>query len=209
VAQALLIAWGLALVAFLGCYAAIAQLAQRDHLAPSHPADPVTPVTLTAAAVTFAVIYAATRGRDRPVRLTAAATGAIAAPMIFEFPFDLIVMARISTLPLSVLILFFAPLFAIEFTTVALLALSGLVRIRRSTIVTWAAMLAVFALWAAVARFAYPNAPLPFAFNVASKLLSFATVLTLFPLRRAQAQAPAEAPSSIPSSASATTRSAA
>jgi hypothetical protein len=40
-------------------------------------------------------------------------------------------------------------------------------------------MLGVFAVWA-LAGFGYPSAPLPLTLNIVSKLLAFATVLTLF-----------------------------
>jgi hypothetical protein len=45
-------------------------------------------------------------------------------------------------------------------------------------------MFAAFAVWAG-AGFGYPNAALPIALNVVSKILAFATVLTLYlPARR-------------------------
>ena len=40
-------------------------------------------------------------------------------------------------------------------------------------------MLGVFAVWA-LAGFGYPSAPLSLTLNIVSKLLAFATVLTLF-----------------------------
>ena len=207
----LLASWGVALVAFLGCFAVIVQLVVDDHLKTTRPSDPVTPVTFTAAVVTFAIIFAKTRGHDQPIRLAAAATGAIAAPMIFEFPFDLIIASRLHpALPHGGgWALFFLPLFAVEFTTLALLPLSGLARIRRSTLVAFAAMLTVFALWAIVARFAYPATAGPIAFNVISKLLCFAAALTLFVPQRSVSSSAAQVPAGTPalSSASATTRS--
>jgi hypothetical protein len=82
---------------------------------------------------------------------------------------------------------FFAPLFAIEITTLALLTWSPMVRLTKATFVAFALMLAVFAIWA-LAGFDYPSAPLPYALNVVSKLLAFATILTLFLPQRAQAR---------------------
>jgi hypothetical protein len=103
--------------------------------------------------------------------------------MIFELPFDLIVMARtyppVQPDPAAYRVLFFAPLFLIELTTLALLTLSPLVRVRRLTFIGFALMLAVFAVWAS-SGFGYPSAPLPTALNVISKLIAFATALTLF-----------------------------
>ena len=72
------------------------------------------------------------RSLSQEARLGSAVIGAIAAPMIFEFPFDLIVMTRtypaVSPDPALYRVLIFAPLFLVEFTTLALLALSPLVR---------------------------------------------------------------------------------
>jgi hypothetical protein len=127
-------------------------------------------------------------------RLASGAMGAMAAPMIFEFPFDLIVMARtyppIPPDPALYRTLFFVPLFLIEITTLLLLRLSPTVRVTRATFFSFALMLSVFAVWA-LSGFGYPSAPAPFALNVASKILAFVTALTLFlPQRPAPGQAP-------------------
>jgi hypothetical protein len=70
--------------------------------------------------------------------------------MIFEFPFDLIVMARlyppIPPDPALYRVLFFAPLFLIEVMTLWLLTLSPMVRLSRATFFWFALMLAVFAV---------------------------------------------------------------
>ena len=62
-----------------------------------------------------------------------------------------------------------------------------MVRLTRATLFAFAPMLAVFAVWA-LAGFDYPATPLPYALNVVSKLLTFATILTLFLPPRCQAQ---------------------
>ena len=125
-------------------------------------------------------------------RLAGAAIGAIAAPMIFELPFDLIVMARtypsISPDPALYRALFFAPLFLIEITTLLLLRQSSMVRLTRATFFSFALMLGVFAVWA-LSGFGYPSAPLPTALNMVSKILAFVTVLTLFLPQRPSARA--------------------
>ena len=54
--------------------------------------DPITPVTLTAAIVTFFVILYLTHKRGARAAIGSAIVGTIAAPLIFELPFDLIVM---------------------------------------------------------------------------------------------------------------------
>jgi len=204
--NAMLTVWAVSLVAFMACFSALAQLERQDHLVNRQPANPITPVTFTAAGVIFLVILAVTRGRDWPARLAAAATGAMAAPMIFEVPFDLIVMTRVDLLPAGAWALLFVPLFCAEITTLSLLALSGLARISRATFFAFAVVLAVFAVWA-LSGFGYPSAPLPYALNVISKIGAFVTALTLFLPRRAWTQAQAGSSRPVTSSASATARS--
>ena len=186
----LIVAWAISITAFLACVGVYAQQAQRDHLA-GRPADNILPVTLTAAGVTFFIIAVTGKPRGGPA-VTSAAIAAIAAPMVFELPFDLIVMARtyppIAPNPALYRVVFFAPLFLVEITTLALLTWSPMVRLSRATFFAFAAMLAVFAVWALAVGFEYPSAPLPYALNVVSKLLAFATILTLFLPLRDQAQ---------------------
>jgi hypothetical protein len=73
---------------------------------------------------------------------------AMAAPMIFELPFDLIVMARtyppVPPDPVLYRTLFFAPLFLVELTTLSLLAVSPLVKLSRPAFFCLALMLLVF-----------------------------------------------------------------
>ena len=65
----------------------------------------------------FFVILLVGRSNSRRVMPASAAVGAMAAPMIFEFPFDLIVMARtyppIPPDPALYRVLFFAPPFLV------------------------------------------------------------------------------------------------
>ena len=110
--------------------------------------------------------------------------------MIFELPFDLIVMARIyppiPPHPALYRALFFMPLFLIEITTLSLLTMSPMVKLSRRAVFPLASMLAVFAVWG-LFGFAYPSAPIPTVLNVLSKLLAFVTVLCLFLPQRAKA----------------------
>ena len=118
--------------------------------------------------------------------------GALAAPWIFEFPFDLIIVSRTYPIPPDPAwyrALFFVPLFAIALTTLALLTLSPLVRLSRATFFSFAAMLAVFAIWA-LSGFGYPSTPVSITLNVVSKILAFVTALTLFLPVRNQASVP-------------------
>lgn len=186
----MLVAWVLAIAAFPACLVAYIQQAQREHLIHGPPPDHIFPITFIAAGVTFFIIAVSSRQGGRTA-VTSAVVGAMAGPMVFELPFDLIVMARtypaIPPDPALYRALFFAPLFLIEVTTLSLLTLSPRVRLSRATFFAFALMLAVFAVWA-VTGFGYPSAPLPFAFNAVSKLLAFGTVLTLFLPQGAPAQ---------------------
>ena len=196
----MLVAWVLAIAAFLACLAVYAQQDRHDYPGASYaPADHILPVTLLAAGVTFFVILISSSSYGPGARLASAVIGAIAAPMIFELPFDLIVMARTypAVLPHPALYraLFFLPLFLIEITTLSLLTMSPMVKLSRGALFSLASILAVFAVWGFFG-FAYPSAPIPTVLNVLSKILAFVTVLCLFLPQRARAgtQDPRPAP---------------
>ena len=178
----LLVAWGLALIAFLACASVYVQQVRRDHITHVAAADPITPVTIIAAVVLFLIVFVATP-RGPWVRLTSAAIAAMTAPMIFELPFDLIVMARtnppVPPDPAFYRALFFVPLILVELTTLSLLTLTPMVRLFRPACYWLALMLLVFAVWA-LAGFGYPSETVPIALNVVSKLLAFVTALSLF-----------------------------
>jgi hypothetical protein len=148
---------------------------------------------LTAAAVLLVIIVIVSRGSYAwGTRLASGFIGAIAAPMIFELPFDLIVMARMHIVidPALYRPLLYGSLFAIDITTLLLLRLSPMVRLTRATFFSFALMLGVFAVWA-LSGFGYPSAPLPTALNIASKILAFVTALALFlPQRHTPRQTP-------------------
>src|SRR5215471_13994844 len=144
--------------------------------------NPITPVTLLAAAAIFGIVMTRTGWRYQ-TRLGSAVVAAMAAPMIFELPFDLIVMARtypaLPPDPALYRAVFFTPLILVELTTLWLLTLSPMVRVRRSTFFCFALMIGVFGIWA-LFGFGYPQSALPITMNVVSKLLAFITALTLF-----------------------------
>jgi uncharacterized protein YhhL (DUF1145 family) len=190
-----IMAWATSTAALLVCSALYFRQVTRDAQAAGLPAPTlkltILPVTLTAAAVLFAVIISR-RSPDLRTRLASAAIGAIAAPMIFELPFDPIVIFRIHTVlpdppPLA---LGYVPVLLVEITTLLLLRLSPMARLTRATFFSFALMLGVWAAWA-LAGFDYPSAPLPIALNIASKLLAFVAAFTLFlPQQRRPKQAP-------------------
>jgi hypothetical protein len=158
----------------------IRQYAQQRGAAGTPYPDHVAPVTFSAVMVLFVVILLGSSsaiGR----RLAGAVIGAIAAPFIFELPFDLIIMGRVHvpfTAGSKVAVLFVL-LLLVDITTLLLLRLSPMVRLNRTTFCSLALMLGVFAVWA-LAGFGYPSAAVPLTLNIVSKLLAFVTALTLF-----------------------------
>lgn len=204
---AALASWLLAFLAFPVCVHVYVLHAAKEHLAVASPTDPITPFTLIGTGVIFCVIAMVYNARGWRTALSSAVVAAIAAPVIFEFPFDLIVMTRIypglPPDPALYRALFFAPLILIEISTLALLIWSPAARLTRPALWSLAAMFAVFAGWA-LAGFGYPSAPVPTVLNVVSKILALVVALTLFvpaeaepdaiaPGARAQAAAPASA----------------
>jgi len=175
--------WVAALIAFLtGLAVYIKQFLHDYPHIRSGVHNPITPVTLLAAAAIFAIIMTRT-GWPEKTKLGSAVVAAMAAPMIFELPFDLIVMARtypaLPPNPALYRAVFFTPLIMVELTTLWLLTLSPMVRVRRSTFFCFALMIGVFGIWA-LFGFGYPQSALPITMNVVSKILAFITALTLF-----------------------------
>jgi hypothetical protein len=179
--------WGFAVVALLVCFAVYVAQAHHRGL---RTASPVTPVTLTGVAVLFIVIACVENARGSDVAVVTAALAAVVGPMIFEVPFDLIIMARTYPVidPALFRLLLFGPLILTGVATVALLSLSPVVRLRRTTLWCFAGMLAVFAAWSLFDGFRYPSAPGPITLNAVSKVLALVTALTLFLPHRVQSE---------------------
>jgi hypothetical protein len=150
---------------------------------PDFVAQRVRVGTFLDAAVSFFVILYLTRRRGWKVALASAVIGTAAAPMIFEFPFDLIVMTRtnppLPVYPMLYRQLFFLPLFLVEFSTVSLLTLLPSMRVTANASYAVACMFVIFAIWAAFG-FAFPAEPLPLALNVISKIMCFVAAIMLF-----------------------------
>jgi hypothetical protein len=192
--SATITAWAASILALVVCVAIYVNQGTQNIRAAGMSAPvlraPILPVTLTADAVLFVVIVS----RSSPTvetRLVSAVIGAMAAPMIFELPFDPFVVARIPGFPLEPRIyvaLVYVPLLLTEVTTLLLLRLSPMVQLTRATFFCIALMLAVWAIWAWFG-FGYPSAPLPTALNMTSKVLAIGTALTLF-LHRQPAATP-------------------
>ncbi len=96
---ALLVAvWLVVIAAFLVNITAYGIQAEEAHFTLPSPPNRVTPVTLACAAASFVIVAVLTPARIR-TRLGNALLCACVAPMIFELPFDMIVMTRTSAIP--------------------------------------------------------------------------------------------------------------
>ncbi|MFX1519844.1 MAG: hypothetical protein ACFFCD_07980 [Promethearchaeota archaeon] len=145
------------------------------------PVNPISPITTVSGLVTFITIAFLARHHGLKIAVGSAIVGTLAAPMIFELPFDLIVMGRTypPTPAVQFTLLFFLPLFLVEIISFMLLTLSPLTKMSRYTLFSLAAMFFVFAVWA-LFGFSYPSSAIPIALNVVSKILSFVAAITLF-----------------------------
>jgi hypothetical protein len=145
------------------------------------PTNPITPITLTSGLVTFSIIIFLNRHHGWRTALVSAIVCTAAAPMIFELPFDLIIMWRLTPPEPANLyrFLYFLPLFLVEISTFSLLTLSPLTKLSKYTLYSLAGMFLGWAIWAWFG-FSYPSTLLPTALNVVSKILSFVTAITLF-----------------------------
>jgi hypothetical protein len=195
----MVVTWLFSIAVLMVCVAVDVKHVLDEHLfhaAP--PVDPIEPITFIGVCVVFLIIFAVGSSYGTRTAVMSAAIGAMAAPMIFEFPFDLIVMTRtypaVPPDPALYRVLFFAPLFLVEVTTLALLTLSPMVRLSRAAFFCFALMLGVFAVWG-LSGFAYPAAPVPFTLNVVSKILALAAAVSLFLPQRATVKAPGPATS--------------
>jgi len=176
----LIVIWVLSLATFaIAVSTYVQELIRQGPL--RSPANPIAPITDLSGLVTFIVIAYVSWRHGWKAALFSAFLGTAAAPMIFELPFDLIVMGRTypPTPAVQFTLLFFLPLFLVEISTFALVTLSPLAKLSRYTLFSLGAMFFVFAMWA-LFGFSYPSHPLPIVFNGTSKILSFVAAITLF-----------------------------
>lgn len=189
---ALVLMWLLAVTTWVIAVAAYGLAIYQQKGPSTVPPDYTAPVTLTLLVVAFVVIFVvslAQRGRFW-LAVGSAMVGTIAAPLIFELPFDLIVMGHTYPPAPGALftLLFFLPLFLVEISSFALLTFSPVMKLSRYTLFALAGMFVIFAIWAMVG-FAYPLSPLPIALNMISKVLAFAAAVSLFlPAEKSAAQ---------------------
>jgi hypothetical protein len=175
--------WGLSLATFLIAVVTYGLQLYQQHLLGTPPTNPISPITEFCGLATFLIIVCLAVNHGWKVALGSAFVGTAAAPMIFELPFDLIVMFRtyppIPPSPNLYRLLFFLPLFLVEISTFSLLTLSPLTKLSKYTLFSLAGMFFVFAVWA-IFGFSYPSDPIPVALNGTSKILSFIAAITLF-----------------------------
>jgi hypothetical protein len=142
---------------------------------------PIFPITLAAAILTFAFLFYISRKDGCWAATGNAIAGAAAGPMIFEFLFDWIVIPQANA-SITILVVYFTPLFIIEVATICLLTLCRRVSITRYSLYSLGAMLIVFGLWV-FKGYSYPSSPVIYLLNAVSKVLSFTTIIALFSTR--------------------------
>ena len=177
----LIVVWILSFFTFVvsvGAYGTV-QVEQYGVYTPSK--NPISPITFLCGLTTFILIIVLNRRQGLKVAFWSAVVGTIAAPMIFELPFDLIVMSRVyAPQPYALyVLLFFLPLFLWEIASFSLLSMSPLMKISKYTLFSLAAMFLVFSVWALLG-FYYPAQPVFIALNAVSKVLCFVASITLF-----------------------------
>jgi len=139
---------------------------------------PIFPITIATAVCTFSFVAYISRHDGNRASLGRGFLAFIAGPMVFEFPFLLIVIPRVSA-PLIPALIFLIPLFTIIFTTLAILLFSKKLAITKYSVYLYASMILVFAVWS-LDGYSYPSNPVSFALNSISKILGFASVAALF-----------------------------
>ena len=175
--------WILSIVTFLINIGLYALIMSQGNFTGTVPHNPITKFTFTFALLSFAVIILVNIEKGKIVAFWSAAFAAMTGPMIFELPFDLIVMGRtyppIPPDPTVLRLLFFLPLFLIELTTISLMFFSPLFNVTKYTLYSVAGMFLVFAIWGFLSfSFAYTTEFL--ILNVVAKALAFLVAITLF-----------------------------
>ena len=145
--------------------------------------NPITRFTILFAIVACVLIFIWLRKRyGWKVALISGIAGAGAGPVMFEFPFDWIIMWHLNV-PTPVAVyrwLYFMPLFLFIIATLAICTLTPAARLRRETLFALAAMFLLWAGWAITTGFAYPSSAVPLVFNVTSKLAAAVAGIMIF-----------------------------
>jgi hypothetical protein len=177
----LVVMWGLSLATLVIAVGTYGRAFLQQYGNVTLPANPISPITTLSGLIAFILIAYLTRQHGVKTALGSAIVGSVAAPMIFELPFDLIVMWRTYPPPPATqyTLLYFLPLFLLEISSFSLLTLSPLTKVSKLTLFSLAAVFAVFAVWA-LFGFSYPLHPIPIALNAVSKMLCFVVSISLF-----------------------------
>lgn len=183
IAGLLVSVWILSILTFFVNVGVYLLLWRQAKFTGSIPSNPITKFTLSFAFLSFLMIFFINRKKGGKVALWSAVVAAMAGPMIFELPFDIMVMGRtyppVPPDPAVLRALFFLPLFLIELTTISLLFFSPLFRVTKHTLYGLAGMFFVFAIWGFLSlSFAYTTEFL--ILNIAAKAMAFVAVVTLF-----------------------------
>ncbi len=183
IGSVLVVAWILSILTFLVNIGVYSILLDQAKFTGTIPDNPITKFTLSFAFLSFLTILIINWKQGKKVAFWGAAFAAMAGPMIFELPFDLIVMGRtyppIPPNPAVLRALFFFPLFLVELITISLALFSPLFKVTKYTLYSLAGMFLVFAIWGFLSfSFAYTTEFL--ILNVTAKALAFVSVVTLF-----------------------------
>jgi len=179
----MVIVWILSILTWLVNVGVYVILFDQAKFTGSIPANPITKFTLSFALLSFLMVFFINRSKGTKVAFWSAAFAAMAGPMIFELPFDLIVMGRtvppIPPDPAVLRALFFFPLFLVELTTISLMFFSPLFKVSGYALYCLAGMFLVFAVWGFLSfSFAYTLTFL--VLNVVAKGMAFAVSVALF-----------------------------
>jgi uncharacterized protein YceK len=139
---------------------------------------PIFPITLACAVGVFIYVAYISRHDGILTALGRAFVCGAAGPMVFEFPFDMIVIPQIKA-PAAYLIAYFGVLDVTVLMTLSLLLLSKRVSMTRYSLYALGAMFIVWVVWAWFG-FSYPSNPISFTLNAISKVLGFISVAALF-----------------------------
>ncbi len=183
VAGMMIVVWILSILTWFVNIGVYSLLMQQAKLTGTIPANPITKFTLSFAFLSFLIIFFINRKTGKKIAFSSAVLAAMAGPMVFELPFDLMVMGRtyppIPPDPTVLRALFFFPLFLVELTTISLLFFSPLFKVSKFTLYSLAGLFLVFAIWGFLSfSFAYTTEFL--VLNVVAKAMAFVTVVTPF-----------------------------
>jgi hypothetical protein len=177
------VVWFLSILTFFVNAGIYALLLNQAKFTGTIPDNPITKFTLSFAFLSFLIIFQINIKQGVKTAFWSAAFAAMAGPMVFELPFDLIVMGRtyppIPPDPTVLRLLFFFPLFIVELTTISLMFFSPVFKVSKFTLYSLGGLFLVFAIWGFLSfSFAYTTEFL--ILNVVAKALAFVTVVTLF-----------------------------